>query len=70
MAAVGGADMRADLILPSMVPTSSPTWKFGSSLGADPLVMFQVLKASVAEFPALNSQAVLQYFAGCVNLLC
>lgn len=65
--------MRADLILSSTMPTSSPTWKFGSSLGADPLVMFQVLKASVAEFPAIKegvSQTLLQYFAGCVTCLC
>ncbi|KAK3017236.1 hypothetical protein RJ639_005524 [Escallonia herrerae] len=52
------------------LPTSSPTRACGSC-GGSPPAAFKVLKASMAEFPALNGQsvsyAVLQFSAGSVN---
>ncbi|KAK9127822.1 hypothetical protein Syun_016619 [Stephania yunnanensis] len=74
MANAGDPDILSDFVVPFNV-TPDPNFftytGFRVLVGEEPLTAFKVIKASLAEFPALNGQsvsyAVLQYPAGTVN---
>lgn len=75
MAIAGDADIISDLIVPPNVTNVDGNFftytGMRAIVRAAPPTTFKVLKASMAEFPALNGQsvsyAVLQYPAGSVN---
>ncbi|CAK9150769.1 unnamed protein product [Ilex paraguariensis] len=76
MAVAGDADILSDFTVPPNTTADAKFFTFTGMrvlVGAPPPPSFKVLKASMAEFPALNGQsvsyAVLEYPAGSVNPL-
>ncbi|KAJ9177912.1 hypothetical protein P3X46_009840 [Hevea brasiliensis] len=75
MAMAGDPDIVSDFLVPSNTTGVDGAFftftGMRSLIGAEPPTAFKVLKASMAEFPALNGQsvsyAVLQYPAGAPN---
>ncbi|XP_059627032.1 germin-like protein 9-3 [Cornus florida] len=75
IAVAGDADINTDFVVPSNVSNVDGNFftftGMGVLVGGAPPTAFQVLKASMAEFPALNGQsvsyAVLQFPSGTVN---